>query len=226
MPSRFVWLIPLASIVAALPARAEQEVGGATPPLIQPPSQRPGDVPPPEIGVGVGQIFIGALATVGSGIGILLGGAATKSKAFIYLSAAGAPAVGSWAVCGVGRGSPFYDGSCGPTEIGDYLEAIILALPMAYLGAAKFSPASGDGGADQGVGAGFGAALGIIVGTAVGATIGWHASKHRRAGPARATSAPPAPSPTSFEGLPDNRPHAVAPRAGIAISVPLLSFQF
>ena len=87
---------------------------------------------------------------------------------------------GSRIVFALGQSSQEYKGGCAPTILGGYLGALLLGIPMAYIGAATLSPSISDGGYDRGVGAVLGAALGIVVGTAVGATIGWQASKERR----------------------------------------------
>ena len=221
MPSRIIQ-IALLMMLATRPAVAQQTAGGAAPPLLGAPTGGP---PSTELGLGASQVLLGGLTTLAAGLAVGLFASQAHSAPLAYVGLAAGPLAAAEVVCGLGRSSPWYDGGCAPTIFGGYLGALVLAIPMGYVGAATFAPNDPDGGRDSEVGAVLGAAFGIVVGTAVGATIGWHASKHRRGSPAKAAPldapAPPAESTTSAE----LRVRSLAP-AGFAISVPLLSLRF
>jgi hypothetical protein len=221
MPSRIVQ-IALLMMLATRPAVAQQAAGGGGPPLLGLP---PGGSPPSEIGLGTSQVLLGALTTLGAGLGLAFFAGEARSVPLAFIAVAASPGIGGAVVCNLGQSSPWYEGGCAPTIIGGYVGALILAVPLAYLGAAAYAPSDPDGGREPEVGAALGAALGLVIGAAVGATIGWHASKHRRSSPATAVPvdapAPPADSVTSAEV----RARSLAP-AGVAFSVPLLSLRF
>jgi hypothetical protein len=210
----------IALLVASHPAAAQQNA----PPLLAPPAEPA----PSEVGsVVVPQFFLGTLSTFVGGIVLLIGASATHSDMGYYAAVAVTPGIGSLVVCGVGKTSDYYEGSCAAPIIGGYVGALALGLGLAYAGTGAFAtsgPADGNGSA---IGVVIGAALGVIVGTAVGATVGWNLGKHRR-GTVLAI-APKAPPPAALAGWPElgARPAATGvPRAGGAISVPLLSLRF
>ena len=221
MASRIIQ-IALLMILAVRPAVAQQAASGAAPSLLGP---RPGGPPPSEIGLGASQVLLGALTTLGAGLTLAMVASQAHSVPLDYVAVAVGPGVGAGVVCGLGRSSTWYEGGCAPTILGGYLGALVLAIPMGYLGGVTFAPNDPDGGSNWEVGAILGAALGVVVGTAIGATIGWHTAKHRRGGPAAAiplkAPVPPADS-TTYAEL---RIRSLAP-AGLAFSVPLLSLRF
>lgn len=221
MPSRMI-PIAFALILASGPVLAQQASNGSAPPLVGP---APNAAPPSEIGLGTSQLFLGALTTLGAGLGLALLAAESQSTPLVYVALSGSPGVGAAVVCSLGQSSPSYEGGCAPTIIGGYVGAFLLAIPMAYVGAAAYAPSDPDGGRDSEVGAVLGAALGVVIGAAVGATIGWHASKHRRgSAPTVAPPSAPAPPAESMTSA-ELRVRSPAP-AGVAFSVPLLSLRF
>ncbi len=134
--------------------------------------------------------------------------------------------MGAWIVCWIDRNSTEYEGTCAAAIVVGYFGAILLAIPMAYIGAAAFSPSSSDGGWDSGVGAALGVAVGIVVGTAVGATTGWQVSKHRRGAALPISFGPPPAPPAALAAWADLRPRSAETRAPLPVCAPLLSLRF
>ena len=191
------------------------------------PSYGPGPgVAPPETGLAVSQVFIGSFATFGAGVLLALVGAGANSAPVALVGVGAAPAVGSLVVCGMGRTSKHYQGGCGPTIVGGYLGAILLAIPMGYVGAATLAPSISDGGTDRAVGAVLGAALGVVVGTGIGATLAWHVSKHARERPAPLALGAPLAPPAALAAWSELGARPAAARAPVAVGVPLLSLRF
>lgn len=216
-------LVALSLMLAARPAMAQQ-AAAPPPPLLAPQSNEP---PAPEIRLGGLQVWLGLVGTTVVGIGLVLGSAEANSRPLGYASVAALPGAGSFMICGLGRTSPDYEGGCGATVLGGYLGAVLLALPMAYLGAAEFSPKAVDkDGSDTSVGAGYGAVLGFVVGTVVGATVAWHLSKRPRVRAPELTLGAPPPPPAALAAWSELRARPIAARAPAAIGLPLLSLRF
>ncbi len=180
-----------------------------------------------EVSIGVAQVLLGTLGTLATEVVVALAAVAADSAPVAYVGIGVTPAAGGRIICGLGQSSQEYEGGCAPTIVGGYLGALLLGIPMWYVGAAAFSPATSDGGNDRGVGAVLGAALGVVVGTAVGATIGWQASKERRdALLDDLTLGPPPPPPARAAAWSELQPRSVTARAPVAVAVPLLSLRF
>jgi hypothetical protein len=179
------------------------------------------------VSIGVAQVLLGTLGTLATEVVVAFAAGAADSAPLLYVGIGVTPAVGGRIVCALGQSSQEYEGGCAPTILGGYLGALLLGIPMWYVGAAAFSPASSDGGYNQGVGAVLGAALGVVVGTAVGATIGWQASKERRdALLDDLTLGPPPSPPARAAAWSELQPRSVTARAPVAVAVPLLSLRF
>jgi hypothetical protein len=220
-------LVPAPPAAAASP----REGGVAVTRDLPPPRPRFAHAPAteaasPEIGLGIGQVFVGAFATFGAGFLVALLASGANSEPVALLGIGATPAVGGLVVCGMGRTSKNYEGSCAPPILGGYLGALVLGISMAYVGAAEFAPSISDGGTDSAVGAALGAALGVIVGTAVGATIAWHVSKHPRAPDVTLALGPPLTPPAALASWSDLQARPTAARAPTAVGVPLLSLRF
>jgi hypothetical protein len=183
--------------------------------------------PPSEGGIATSQILAGSLATLTTGVLVALVAAGTDSGAVAVVGVGSAPAVGGWTVCAIGRTSKQYEGGCAPSVLGGYLGAIAFGIPMAYFGAAEWSPVDQDGGGRmEFIGAIYGAVLGVIVGTGVGATIAWHLSKHRREQPAALAFGPPLPPPAALASWSELQARPTAARASAPLGVQLLSLRF
>jgi hypothetical protein len=183
--------------------------------------------PSPEIGIGVLQVVVGALATAATGIGAVVVADRANVAPVAVIGIIGAPGVGGWIVCGIGRASDQYSGGCGPTIAGAYVGALVFAIPGGYVGAAAFAPAgSGEGSNDRAVGALFGVAIGVVVGAAVGATICWHGTKLPRRLSLPVSFGPPPPPPAMLADWSDLRPRLTPARTPITVGAPLLSLQF
>lgn len=214
-------LLPFALLLLlrARPAAAQQTARTAPPPQGGTSS---------EVSIGVAQFLLGTLGTLATEVVVAFAAGEADSVPLAFVGIGVTPAVGGRIVCGLGQSSQEYKGGCAPPILGGYLGALLLGIPMWYVGAAAFSPAISDGGYDRGVGAVLGAALGVVVGTAVGATIGWQASKERRdALLDDLTLAPPPPPPARAAAWSELQPRSVTARAPVAVGVvPLLSLRF
>jgi hypothetical protein len=185
--------------------------------------------PPSEGGLTAAQILLGTLATLGIGSTTVLVFAGLDYAPLLYLGLAITPAIGSAAVCGVGRWSRSYEGSCAPAVIGGYLGAIVvgtaLGLFLVSINAFAF-----DDNQEFNDRANFaiGAFLGGTIGTAVGSTIGWHLGKHLRADAGAAVSlfAPPVPPPAALADWPELRTRSIAAPTGLVVNLPLLAVRF
>jgi hypothetical protein len=209
--------IALFLMLAARPARAQQTALGA------PPAQNGGGAPS-EVGVGVSQVLVGALATAAAEVVVAFIAAGADSAPIAVVGFSAAPSAGGLAVCGLGP-TRYHDGGCAPSVLGGYLGAIGLGIPMTYLGANALAPATQDG-HDRTTGAILGAALGVAIGTAVGATIGWHLSKRPRERTAALAFGAPVPPPAALASWSDLQARTTATRATTAVGVPLLSLRF
>jgi hypothetical protein len=181
---------------------------------------------PPEIGLGAGQLLIGAAtATVALAIPVFAQDTPFELLALGALFAG--PAAVASMVCKLGQTSKHYVGGCGPTVGGAYLGALV-GVPFALLAIGDSdSGESGIWGTDYGAPAFIGFLIGYGLGTAAGATIAWHASKQERSVWSRLGPPPPAPSAAGDGAWPDLRRRAPAGARGpAALTVPLLAFTF
>jgi len=192
----------------AEPAPLEPRLMLPPPRLIAPPPPPSG---PPEIGLafvqtalGTGAMFLGVAAVVvGARANATLGGAAILAG----------PALAGWVVCGLGRTSADYEGSCVAPVVGAYVGAL-LAIPAAAVGCRLDHSSGGDNDTGCIGGAIVGFLLGYFVGAPLGATILWHAAKHPRSPDAQA-----------WLDL-DRHPADRAPIAGTRLSTTLLALAF
>ena len=179
---------------------------------------------PPEIGLGAGQVLIGAAtATAALGVTVFAQDTPFELLAFGFLVAG--PAAAASMVCKLGQTSKHYVGGCGPTVGGAYLGALV-GLPFALL--AMEGNDSGEGGiwgTDYGAPAFIAFLVGYGLGSATGATIAWHVSKQERSVWSRL--GPPPLAPSSDGAWPELR-RRLPPggRGPAALTVPLLAFTF
>src|SRR5688572_12910175 len=88
----------------------------------------PGDNPPPELGLGAGQLLMGtAIASLAIAVPVFLDGTPFELLGLAAL-VAGPAAVGG-TVCTFGQKSKLYEGTCGSALIGAYLGALT-SLPL------------------------------------------------------------------------------------------------
>ncbi len=189
----------------------------------------PTPAPPGEGGLAVAQILLGTLATLGVGATSALLFGALGSAPLLYLGLAASPAIGSEAVCAVGRWSRWYDGGCAPAVTGGYLGAIVFGAGLGLYFVSIHAAGYGDDGeSNDPIAFALGGILGGVVGTAIGATIGWHLGKHLRDGAdvTVSVSAPPLPAPAAFAEWPELRARSIAAPTGLAVNLPLLAVRF
>jgi hypothetical protein len=129
------------------------------------------EVPPRELGLGALELFTGmAVAVVGLG-GVVAIADWEDGVALAGTSLLALPALQGLAVCGVGKLSQDYDGSCLWPIGGAYLGAVAL-FPVALAGrGASQGPLEGALTVVVGLG------LGVLIGAPIGATWAWNASK-------------------------------------------------
>ena len=182
----------------------------------------PGDKPPPEFGLGAGQLLMGtAIASLTLALPVFLDGTPFELLGLAALFA-GPAAVGG-TVCTLGQKSKLYEGSCSSPLIGAYLGALV-SLPLGILAGGNAD--DGSGGTDFASGPAIAFMVGYALGASIGATIGWHLGKEERSVWSRLSTPPPL-SGADDQRWPELRWRPVrGARVAPAVSVPLLVFAF